>query len=197
MTMEFGIFLPIFLPEHAGRAVSRFAQMAEELGFDSLWTGDHVAVPRDSASSYPYGKELLATGVIPDAETASTMMPIRPPGCSRCAAVCCSLYRAGEAWNDRSHLGNAQSGDHCTGVRNIGRTFGRQSHSGHRRRLRATRTPQPTQPSPSSWIPTATRSKSHSVPIWWPLRKIGRHNPVEPEIGPVQRCSSGGRTKGR
>jgi len=75
MTMEFGIFLPIFLPEHAGHAVSRFAQTAEELGFDSLWTGDHVAVPRDSASSYPYGKELLATGVIPDAETASTMMP--------------------------------------------------------------------------------------------------------------------------
>jgi probable F420-dependent oxidoreductase len=98
MTMEFGIFLPIFLPEHAGHAVSRFAQTAEELGFDSLWTGDHVAVPRDSASMYPYGKELLATGVIPDAETASTMMPSGLPdalGVLQFAAACTERVKLG------------------------------------------------------------------------------------------------------
>jgi probable F420-dependent oxidoreductase len=96
--MEFGLFLPIFMPENAGHEMRRFAQTAEELGFDSLWTGDHVAVPRDSASLYPYGKELFETGVIPDAETAATLMPSGLPdalGVLQFVAACTERVKLG------------------------------------------------------------------------------------------------------
>ena len=52
--MDFGIHLPIDIAACTGRGLRDFAKRAEELGFDSLWMGDHVAVPRDSKSVYPY-----------------------------------------------------------------------------------------------------------------------------------------------
>jgi alkanesulfonate monooxygenase SsuD/methylene tetrahydromethanopterin reductase-like flavin-dependent oxidoreductase (luciferase family) len=73
--VEFGLFLPLVLPEPAANAIREFAQTAEGLGFDSLWTGDHVAVPRDSTSIYPYLKELVATGVIGDSGANTGIVP--------------------------------------------------------------------------------------------------------------------------
>jgi probable F420-dependent oxidoreductase len=52
--MDFGIIFanvgPAVYPEHA----AALAQLAEENGFDSLWTVEHVLVPADYQSEYPY-----------------------------------------------------------------------------------------------------------------------------------------------
>ncbi len=52
--MDFGIVFanigPAVQPEHA----AALAQLAEENGFDSLWTVEHVLVPADYQSEYPY-----------------------------------------------------------------------------------------------------------------------------------------------
>jgi len=92
------VFLPIFLPDHAGQALRQFAQTAEGLGFDSLWTGDHVAVPRDAASRYPYAKELVATGFLTDPEAAAALMPSGLPdalGILQFVAACTERMRLG------------------------------------------------------------------------------------------------------
>lgn len=70
--MQFGLHLP-----HLGRSASRevlrgFAAAAEELGFDSLWVSDHVIVPRQLASRYPYNE----TGEFPFRAEAPFLDPI-------------------------------------------------------------------------------------------------------------------------
>lgn len=55
--MHFGISFanagPAARPQHA----TALAELAEENGFESLWTVEHVVVPRDYASEYPYAKD--------------------------------------------------------------------------------------------------------------------------------------------
>ena len=55
--MKFGISFanagPAAHPAHA----AELARLAEESGFESLWTVEHVVVPRDYASAYPYAKD--------------------------------------------------------------------------------------------------------------------------------------------
>ena len=34
--------------------LTRFAQTAETLGFDTIWTSDHIVVPTEVHSPYPY-----------------------------------------------------------------------------------------------------------------------------------------------
>lgn len=70
--MEFGLHLP-----HLGRSASRetlrgFAQAAEEIGFDSLWVSDHVIVPRNLSSRYPYSE----SGEFPFRAESSFLDPI-------------------------------------------------------------------------------------------------------------------------
>ena len=52
--MKYGFTLPgrglLATPEH----FQAIAQKGEELGYDALFTGDHILVPRDIASRYPY-----------------------------------------------------------------------------------------------------------------------------------------------
>lgn len=54
--MQVGVVLP-----HTGRVVDEtrgladIASAAGELGFSSLWAGDHIALPESWESSYPYG----------------------------------------------------------------------------------------------------------------------------------------------
>ena len=52
--MDFGIMFanvgPAVLPDYA----AAFAQLAEENGFESLWTVEHVVVPAGYESEYPY-----------------------------------------------------------------------------------------------------------------------------------------------
>jgi probable F420-dependent oxidoreductase len=69
--MKFGI-----RPFYGGTEVARpeyvaaFARMAEEAGCDSIWTAEHVVVPDDYRSSYPYRADgrmaLTGADAIPD-----------------------------------------------------------------------------------------------------------------------------------
>jgi probable F420-dependent oxidoreductase len=59
--MEFGVLLPTNIASHDGQVVREYAERAEGLGFDSLWVGDHVAIPRDAQSTYPYLSEMAGT----------------------------------------------------------------------------------------------------------------------------------------
>ena len=52
--MKFGCHLPMFGPIGTRDNVLTFARRMEALGYDSLWASDHVALPYDIASRYPY-----------------------------------------------------------------------------------------------------------------------------------------------
>ncbi len=49
--MKFGFALPSSID---GEALCHFAQRAEALGFESIWTGDHIVLPTAGTDQYPY-----------------------------------------------------------------------------------------------------------------------------------------------
>jgi probable F420-dependent oxidoreductase len=53
--MHFGLHLPHVGPMATRAAVLGVARAADAAGIDSLWVSDHVVVPRDYGSRYPYG----------------------------------------------------------------------------------------------------------------------------------------------
>ena len=59
--MRLGAFLPPWGDQATPADFDLLAQGVEDLGYDSLWTGDHVVFPMDVASPYPYN----ATGAFP------------------------------------------------------------------------------------------------------------------------------------
>jgi len=61
--LGFAIGRPIDGASHAA-IVYAVAEAAEELGFHSVWAGDHLALPRQPSTPYPYG------GMMLDAETS-------------------------------------------------------------------------------------------------------------------------------
>ncbi len=63
--MEFGLHLPQIGPLATRDGLLEMARAADAAGIDSLWASDHVIVPRDYASAYPY--------------SPSGKMPIAPP----------------------------------------------------------------------------------------------------------------------
>lgn len=52
--MRIGITLPNYGPLAGGANLARLARHAEGLGFDSVWVADHLVVPVESASVYPF-----------------------------------------------------------------------------------------------------------------------------------------------
>ncbi len=52
--MKFGIAFANTGPYARGPAAAEFARTAEEVGFESLWTVEHVVVPSGYESQYPY-----------------------------------------------------------------------------------------------------------------------------------------------
>jgi probable F420-dependent oxidoreductase len=52
--VKFGLRLPGAGPYAGPEAITAFAQRAEALGFDSLWMTDHIALPVDVQTRYPY-----------------------------------------------------------------------------------------------------------------------------------------------
>jgi probable F420-dependent oxidoreductase len=52
--MEYGFVLP---KTTDGEALCRFARAVEELGFESVWTGDHVVLPTAETDQYPYTED--------------------------------------------------------------------------------------------------------------------------------------------
>lgn len=97
--MEIGIHLPQIGPLANREGITAFAQLAEKLGFDSLWVSDHVLVPRSLSSKYPYSPDgsfpvppdlpfleplavlLFAAGVTQRAKLGTTILviPMRNP----------------------------------------------------------------------------------------------------------------------
>jgi probable F420-dependent oxidoreductase len=69
--MKFGIAFANTGPFTQSSAATAFAQAAEAAGFESLWTVEHVVVPSDYGSAYPYSP----TGKMPGADD----MPIPDP----------------------------------------------------------------------------------------------------------------------
>ena len=52
--MKYGFTLPGRGPLATPETLGRIARAGEELGYDALFTGDHILVPRNIASPYPY-----------------------------------------------------------------------------------------------------------------------------------------------
>ncbi|MGB2694342.1 MAG: LLM class F420-dependent oxidoreductase [Dehalococcoidia bacterium] len=55
--MEIGLHLPHMGPLATREGLTGFARMAEERGFESLWVSDHVIIPRNLKSRYPYSRD--------------------------------------------------------------------------------------------------------------------------------------------
>ncbi|WP_338704185.1 TIGR03619 family F420-dependent LLM class oxidoreductase (plasmid) [Streptomyces sp. Q6] len=51
--MKLGLALPTFGPEAGPEGIQRVSRTAEEMGYDSLWTGDRVLAPRVPTAPYP------------------------------------------------------------------------------------------------------------------------------------------------
>jgi probable F420-dependent oxidoreductase len=69
--MRFGFGLPNAGGAIDGAGIVRFAQRAEALGYESVWTGDHLILPIAGTRQYPY----TADGSFPLAATESFLEP--------------------------------------------------------------------------------------------------------------------------
>ncbi len=59
--MKFGVILPSYLPQATVEGMRRTALLAEELGYDSVWTTDHVMTGKDTPAPYQSIFEALNT----------------------------------------------------------------------------------------------------------------------------------------
>lgn len=57
--VEIGVVIPHTGPLAEPRFVVNFCRRAEEVGFDTLWAADHLAVPQQIASTYTLGRRPL------------------------------------------------------------------------------------------------------------------------------------------
>ena len=69
--MKFGFGIPNAGAAINGAYIIRYAQRAEALGFESLWTGDHLILPTAGTTQYPY----TADGSFPLASTENFLEP--------------------------------------------------------------------------------------------------------------------------
>jgi probable F420-dependent oxidoreductase len=53
--MRYGVHLAASGPQATPERIGQLAARAEALGFDSVWVSDHVVIPTEWASEYPYG----------------------------------------------------------------------------------------------------------------------------------------------
>jgi probable F420-dependent oxidoreductase len=51
--MRLGLTIPTFGPDADADGIARVSRSAEEMGYDSLWTGDRVLAPRSPSVPYP------------------------------------------------------------------------------------------------------------------------------------------------
>jgi len=77
--MKFGCHLPTYGPHATREHVLAFARQMEELGYDSLWVRDHVALPWTSRRRYPYSR-ISPTGAYPVAPDAP-LLDVREIAC--------------------------------------------------------------------------------------------------------------------
>jgi probable F420-dependent oxidoreductase len=74
--MKFGLMFVNSGPFSNHELLAHLAQTAEQCGFDSLWTVEHVVIPKNYQSAYPYSK----SGKIPGGEDVSIPDPLLPLG---------------------------------------------------------------------------------------------------------------------
>jgi probable F420-dependent oxidoreductase len=70
--MKFGLAFANIEPFAGPARAVQLAQVAERLGFESLWTVDHVVIPKDYRSRYPYDP----SGRIPSGEDTAFPDPL-------------------------------------------------------------------------------------------------------------------------
>ncbi len=61
MTANFGCSVPSRGPMAGPDNLRSLVQRAEDLGFDSVWVSDHIILPREVSSFYPYAADGVAT----------------------------------------------------------------------------------------------------------------------------------------
>src|ERR1700742_4496257 len=54
--IDVGLVVPRAGQLDFAHSMTVFAQEAERLGFDSIWCGDHVVLPADGVTDYPYSQ---------------------------------------------------------------------------------------------------------------------------------------------
>jgi probable F420-dependent oxidoreductase len=72
--MKFGLMFVNSGPFSNNELLAHLAQTAEQCGFESLWTVEHVVIPKDYQSPYPYSK----SGKIPGGEDVPIPDPLLP-----------------------------------------------------------------------------------------------------------------------
>jgi probable F420-dependent oxidoreductase len=72
--MKFGLMFVNSGPFSNPELLAHLAQSAEQCGFESLWTVEHVVIPKDYQSPYPYSK----SGKIPGGEDVPIPDPLLP-----------------------------------------------------------------------------------------------------------------------
>jgi probable F420-dependent oxidoreductase len=72
--MKFGLMFVNSGPFSNHALLAHLAQTAEQCGFESLWTVEHVVIPKDYQSPYPYSK----SGKIPGGEDVAIPDPLLP-----------------------------------------------------------------------------------------------------------------------
>jgi len=72
MALQFGYHLPIWGPAATRDTLITLARRVEALGFDSVWASDHVVIPFEIRSRYPYN----ATGDFPLPPTTNFLEPL-------------------------------------------------------------------------------------------------------------------------
>jgi probable F420-dependent oxidoreductase len=70
--LRIGCHLPVWGPGATREALITLARRVEALGFDSVWASDHVVIPTQIRSRYPYN----ATGDFPLPATANFLEPL-------------------------------------------------------------------------------------------------------------------------
>ena len=94
--IQFGYHLPIWGPAATRETLIAAARRVESLGFDSVWASDHIAIPFEIRSRYPYN----ATGDFPLPPSANFLEPLTamassPASPSACASAppcsCCPI----------------------------------------------------------------------------------------------------------
>jgi probable F420-dependent oxidoreductase len=70
--VEVGCHLPVYGPAATREGLLLAARRIEALGYDSLWVSDHVVIPYEIRSRYPYN----ATGDFPLAPTTDFLEPL-------------------------------------------------------------------------------------------------------------------------
>jgi len=70
--MKIGCHLPMFGDVGTRDGLVAFARRMEQLGYASLWASDHVVIPYEIRSRYPYSK----TGDFPLPPTMSFLEPL-------------------------------------------------------------------------------------------------------------------------